>query len=168
MNLLVKIASVATIVAAVFTVIAYFDSDTISSGFVVIGSEESQKTDPITIRTLAEANNTISRETEKALDERLSEGSLGKRLEVALKIPGSITKNKTLKDLAKSATDLGYFDLAIKIADHIPGSVSKNSAMSYLALAIGESGNLDLAMAVAEKIPGSVTRSKTLSVLASQ
>ena len=168
MNTLGKSAAVATIVAAIFTVAAYFSGDQKviiervvevekTNQKVKIESAGNKTAAPIEVQPYTKTETVAANEKSSKL-----ESSIKARHKIALKIPGSITQNSVLEKLAKKATDLGYFDTAFKIALDIKGSITQNSTLSYLAIATAKSGNIEFASDIANRIRGSITKNSTL------
>ncbi|TOM30499.1 hypothetical protein CGH78_23175 [Vibrio parahaemolyticus] len=166
MNSLGKAASLATIVAAVFTVLAYFDS---GSTEPVLSEREDLTLDSVQISLETDMHPDTSRKLSPSVSmpydcetESYTEEQLRKRFVIAKKIPGSTSKNDALEELAKRATAMCFYDVAFEVASSIPGTTTKNATLSYIALKVAKSGNIDKAAEIAYTIPGTVTKNRTL------
>ena len=156
-----KAAAVATIVAAVFTVAAYFnipEEKIETTAPSVSANVHESRTGPI-VRKGNGQRPSVS--TEISNDVR--EDDIKIRFVAARKIPGTSTRSDALRELARKASDLDYFHTAFAIASEIPGTSTRSATLSYSAKKAAKSGNIELTIQIAEKIPGTTTKSKTLA-----
>ena len=183
-----KIAAIATIVGAIFTVITFFhiskeptetsvpptppNLNQGQTGSMAIFDEAPEtpvppvssnvsqgKTDSIVCKDNRPRQNTTTTESSSYV----LEFDLMTRFNAARKIPGPSSKSKALQKLSKAASDLGCFDMAFTIALDIPSPSTKSKTLRYVAIGAKTLGELKLAIRIAEAIPGPTTRSKTLS-----
>lgn len=170
MNTLGKVASVATVIAAVFTVLTYYESHSLDNALKENEKEFQREHLPRDDNLVSE---TVSptKLTKEGADGSICQQSdytrddFQVKFEIAKMIPGSTSQNEALEGLGKKAAQVCYFDLAYTIGKSIRGSTTKSDTLSYIAIKAANSGNLSLAAKIADSIPGSTTKSRTLKMI---
>lgn len=164
MTLLGKSAAIASIVAAIFTVAAYFSNnkDNIVTDVSANIAVNNDKKKFIEIEKKQTREELVEPKVSTHVINDESEKKIRTNYEIALMIPGTITKNDRLEELAKEAITLGYIDTAYEIITDISGTITRSSMLSELAIAIAKTGDMKFALKVANEIPGTITKSNTL------
>ena len=184
-----QIAAIATIIGTIFTVATYFSfsDEPAETGVPPASTDVSKRqaapTVPsdepaeIVVPPVPASTNLSQRQTGPTVGEDngrqtdaaaasnpdISEAEIRIRFDAARKISGPSTKSRTLQQLAKKASDLGFLGTAFTIALEIPGPNTRSNTLGYVARMAKKLGELELAIRIAETIPGPNTRNKVLS-----
>ena len=157
-------ASIATIIAAVFTVAAYYQGRSSEAGnlepLVVDVPRKKLTVDPNPEIIFSDGSRKIFKNTQE-----LSMKELKSLHEIAKKISFSTTKNSELKDLARLAVQEGYIDYSIVIADDISYSPAKNDTLKYISMVALKFGDKEKAIEAAELISFNPTKNSVLSLI---
>ncbi|WP_394179783.1 hypothetical protein [Marinomonas posidonica] len=170
MNFLGKTAAVATIIAAGFTVAAYFDPKPSSTKE---WQELVNQLPEIPKPPIAEISPKIN---DEALEEAKSQDviksvvidspeALKNLHEIAKKISYSPTRNSELKKLVKISMQKGHVEYATLIANDISYSPTRNDALKIISTRLLEDGEIQAALKAAELISYSPTRNEMLQTI---
>jgi hypothetical protein len=173
MNYLTKAAAVATIVAAGFTVAAYFEPKPSSTNeWQELVQQLPAIPKPQALDLLPDINNEVAEETENQESIKSivieSPEELKTLHEIAKKISYSPTRNSELKNLVQISMQKGHVEYATLIANDISYSPTKNDALKTISTRLLNGGEIQAALKAAELISYSPTRNSMLQTILKQ